>query len=101
MKMKGPPLLELKKKKEPLMSSDQNDIRICENGMSLFAKLVTTLGNTTKTNEKLQALVDYFSVADSRDKVWVIALFTGRKPKRAVNSTLLATWAMEVAALPG
>ena len=83
------------------MSNDQDDITICESGMSLFSKLVTTLGNTTKTNEKLQALVDYFSVADSRDKVWVIALFTGRKPKRAVNSTLLATWAMEVAQLPG
>jgi DNA ligase 1 len=83
------------------MSNDQDDITICESGMSLFSKLVTTLGNTTKTNEKLQALVDYFSVADSRDKVWVIALFTGRKPKRAVNSTLLATWAMEVARLPG
>src|SRR5829696_2002484 len=83
------------------MNSDQSDIIHCETGMTLFARLVTTLGNTTKTNEKLQALVDYFSVADSRDKVWVIALFTGRKPKRAVNSTLLATWAMEVAGLPG
>src|SRR6476620_432945 len=90
-----------RKKNQVTMSNDQPDIISCENGMALFAKLVTTLGNTTKTNEKLQALVDYFSVADSRDKVWVIALFTGRKPKRAVNSTLLAGWAMEVAGLPG
>lgn len=82
------------------MSNDEPNM-ISESGMTLFAKLVTSLGNTTKTNDKLQALVDYFSVADSRDKVWVIALFTGRKPKRAVNSTLLATWAMEVANLPG
>src|SRR6476620_8420415 len=90
-----------RKKNQVTMSNDQPDIISCENGMALFAKLVTTLGSTTKTNEKLQALEDYFSVADSRDKVWVIALFTGRKPKRAVNSTLLATWAMEVAQLPG
>ena len=90
-------LQQQKKKKTPVMNPDQTDINLSESGMSLFAKLVTTLGNTTKTNEKLQALVDYFSVADSRDKVWVIALFTGRKPKRAVNSTLLSTWAMEAA----
>src|SRR6476619_2370419 len=102
MKMKAQYLLpQKKKKKTQAMNPDQTDISSSENGMTLFAKLVTTLGNTTKTNEKLQALVDYFSVADSRDKVWVIALFTGRKPKRAVNSTLLSTWAMEAANLPG
>lgn len=68
--------------------------------MKAFAHLVHVLGTSTKTNEKLQSLVDYFSVADDRDKVWVIAIFSGRRPKRAVNSTLLSTWAMEQAGLP-
>ena len=68
--------------------------------MKLFAELVVKLGSSTKTNDKLEALVEYFSSADDRDKVWVIALFSGRKPKRPVNSTQLAQWAVEYAQLP-
>lgn len=68
--------------------------------MKAFAELVQTLGTTTKTNAKLEALVQYFSVADTKDKVWVIALFSGRRPKRAVNSTQLASYCIEVAGLP-
>lgn len=68
--------------------------------MKAFAELVVTLGTSTKTNDKLDALVHYFSVAESRDKVWVIALFSGRRPRRAVNSTQLASYCVEVAGLP-
>ena len=68
--------------------------------MKAFAELVVKLGTTTKTNDKLDALVHYFSVASSKDKVWVIALFSGRKPKRAVNSTQLASYCIEIAGLP-
>jgi DNA ligase-1 len=57
--------------------------------MKIFAELVRILGTTTKTNEKLDALTDYFAKANDKDKVWVIAIFTGRRPRRAVNSTLL------------
>jgi DNA ligase N terminus. len=58
------------------------------------------LGTSTKTNDKLDALVHYFSVADDRDKVWVIAIFSGRRPKRAVNTTQLANYAVELSGLP-
>jgi DNA ligase-1 len=68
--------------------------------MKAFAELVQTLGTTTKTNAKLDALVQYFSVADDKDKVWVIALFSGRRPRRAVNATQLASYCVEVAGLP-
>jgi DNA ligase 1 len=68
-------------------------------GFSAFAELVVRLGSSTKTNDKLDALSDYFSIAESKDKVWVIALFTDRKPKRPVNTTLLAQWAVEFAQL--
>jgi DNA ligase 1 len=67
--------------------------------MRRFSELVMQLGTSTKTNEKLDALVHYFSEAGDMDKVWVIALFTDRKPKRPVNSTLLANWAVEMAGL--
>lgn len=70
-------------------------------GMALFAGLVSNIGKSTKTNAKLDALVQYFaSPADEKDKIWVIALFTGRRPKRVVNSTQLASYAIEIAGLP-
>jgi DNA ligase-1 len=68
--------------------------------MKEFATLITKLGTSTKTNEKLEALSYYFSSADDGDKVWVIALFSGRRPKRIVSSGFLSLWCMEVAELP-
>ncbi len=68
--------------------------------MKQFAALVKVLGSSTKTNDKLQALSDYFSVANDKDKVWVIAIFSGRRPRRSVNSRLLSEWCMEIASLP-
>src|SRR5580765_7900023 len=69
-------------------------------GFRLFADLVTTLGTSTKTNDKLDALNDYFSSADDKDKVWVIAIFSGRRPKRAVTATQLQDWCVELTGLP-
>jgi DNA ligase-1 len=71
-----------------------------DGGLRSFAELVTNLGTSTKTNDKLAALVNYFSVADGKDKVWVIAIFSGRRPKRAVNSTQLASYCIELTGLP-
>src|SRR5262245_26973529 len=81
------------------MQSEVQEIEI-KNGMKRFADLVVQLGSSTKTNDKLDALADYFSHAYSRDKVWVIALFSGRRPKRAVNSTQLANWCVELTGIP-
>ncbi|MDF2189441.1 ATP-dependent DNA ligase [Paraflavitalea sp. CAU 1676] len=69
-------------------------------GMQQFAQLVQDLGMSTKTNDKLNALVQYFTHADARDKVWVIALFSGRRPHRTVNSTQLQSWCAELVQLP-
>jgi DNA ligase-1 len=55
------------------------------------------LATSTKTNAKLSAIQDYFLVAPDDDKIWVIALFTGRRPKRSVNSALLRQMCMEAA----
>jgi DNA ligase 1 len=68
--------------------------------MKQFATLVKVLGSSTKTNDKLRALSDYFAVAGDKDKVWVIAIFSGRRPRRSVNSRLLSEWCMEIASLP-
>jgi ATP-dependent DNA ligase len=68
--------------------------------MKQFATLVKVLGSSTKTNDKLQALSDYFAVAGDKDKVWVMAIFSGRRPRRSVNSRLLAEWCMEIVSIP-
>ena len=64
--------------------------------MKEFALLVQLLATSTKTNKKLQAIQDYFTTASDEDKVWVIALFTGRRPKRSVNSALLRLCCREI-----
>ncbi|MEP7166035.1 MAG: ATP-dependent DNA ligase [Ferruginibacter sp.] len=68
--------------------------------MKAFAALVGILATSTKTNDKLNAIREYFAIARDEDKVWVIALFTGRRPKRAVNTALLRQCIMEVTAIP-
>jgi DNA ligase-1 len=68
--------------------------------MQLFAQLIYKLSGSTKTNEKLQALVEYFTHGDEKDKVWVIALFSGRRPRRTVSGTQLAVWCTEMVNLP-
>jgi DNA ligase-1 len=69
-------------------------------GMRLFSELVFRLGTSTKTNDKLEALEAFFAEAGDADKVWVIALFSGRKPKRTVNASQLQEWCREITALP-
>jgi DNA ligase 1 len=68
--------------------------------MRRFAELVQTLGTATKTNDKLNALVTYFEEADDRDKVWVIAIFSGRRPKRVVSSSDLVEYAIGITGFP-
>lgn len=68
--------------------------------MKDFAALFTALDATTKTGAKLAALTDYFRSAPDADKVWAIALLSGRRPKRTVNATELREWAAAVAGVP-
>lgn len=68
--------------------------------MKQFSALVQILGTSTKTNDKLKALSTYLQEAGNSDKVWVIALFSGRRPKRVINSTRLAEWCCEMTGLP-
>lgn len=68
--------------------------------MKRFAQLIQELELSNKTNDKLQALVNYFSEADERDKPYVIALFTGKKPKRPVATNLIKQWAIALSDIP-
>ncbi len=68
--------------------------------MNRFAALFAALDGTTRTSVKTEALADYFRTAPEADRVWTIALLTGRRPKRAVTSTELRLWAAEAAGVP-
>ena len=68
--------------------------------MKAFAELFTAIDQTTKTNAKVAALAGYFRDATPEDKLWTIALFSGRRPKRTVTTTLLRQWAATRAGIP-
>jgi DNA ligase-1 len=68
--------------------------------MKNFAQLFLSLDETNKTNEKVRVLKDYFNSVPDTDKMHMLALFTGRRPKRPINSTLVRTWAIEVSNIP-
>ncbi|MDO8882897.1 ATP-dependent DNA ligase [Pseudotabrizicola sp.] len=68
--------------------------------MKRFAALFTALESTPKTGEKTAALTEYFRTAPEPDRVWTIALLSGRRPKRAVNATELRLWAAQAANVP-
>jgi DNA ligase-1 len=65
-----------------------------------FTALYSELDQTTKTNEKVEAMVRYFSQTDPSNAVWALALLTGRRPKRPVRSSDLRLWASELAGIP-
>lgn len=68
--------------------------------MKDFAALFTRIDESTKTTVKTAALAEYFQAAPRQDRLWTIALFTGRRPKRTITATKLRAWAAEVAGLP-
>ncbi|MBP1804636.1 ATP-dependent DNA ligase [Rubellimicrobium aerolatum] len=68
--------------------------------MKDFAALYARLDQTTKTNAKVAALADYFRAAPDADKLWTVALFSGRRPRRTITATSLRDWAAERAGLP-
>lgn len=68
--------------------------------MKAFANLFLALDETNKTNEKVKVLKDYFANVPDTDKMHMLALFTGRRPKRQINATLIRHWAIEASNIP-
>ena len=68
--------------------------------MKRFAELFRALDETTRVNPKVDAMEAYFREADPADKLWTVALLSGRRPKRTVNATRLREWAAERAGIP-
>lgn len=68
--------------------------------MKQFSDLFAALDGTSKTGAKIAALTRYFRHAPEADRVWTVALLSGRRPRRAVTSTELRVWAAEAAGIP-
>ncbi|MGR3539963.1 MAG: ATP-dependent DNA ligase [Hasllibacter sp.] len=68
--------------------------------MRRFARLYEALDATTRVLPKVAALKDYFETAPEDDRLWTVALLSGRRPKRTVNAGYLRGWAAEAAGIP-
>ena len=68
--------------------------------MKRFTNLFLELDHTTKTNDKVALLKAYFLSAPDEDKLWALALFTGRRPPRKIKTTQVQEWAIEEANIP-
>jgi DNA ligase-1 len=68
--------------------------------MKRFTNLFLQLDRTNKTNEKVELLKAYFLSAPEEDKIWALALFTGRRPPRPIKSAQVQEWALDQAGIP-
>jgi DNA ligase-1 len=68
--------------------------------MKKFAQLFEAIDSSTSTKAKTAAMAEYFTRADARDAAWAAWFLTGHKPRQAVPTRRLATWAAEIASLP-
>jgi DNA ligase 1 len=67
--------------------------------MQRFAALYESLDASTRTNDKLAALVRYFSEADAESAAWATWFLTGNKLKRTVKSGTLREAAITASGL--
>ena len=68
--------------------------------MKRFAELYAALDSTTKTNEKVAALSEYFLHADPADAAWATYVLSGYKIKQLVATKLLRALAAKEAGIP-
>jgi ATP-dependent DNA ligase len=68
--------------------------------MKHFARLYSRLDETTKTTEKVKALVDYFGQVSAADAAWAVYFLIGRKPRSVVAMPRLRVWATAEAGIP-
>jgi DNA ligase-1 len=68
--------------------------------MKSFTELYNELDQTNKTNEKVEALKNYFAGAQKADAAWALYFLSGRKPRQIVPSKKLREWALELSGIP-
>lgn len=68
--------------------------------MQAFTQLYQRLDETTKTNDKVKALVEYLKSAPPQDAAWAVYFLIGRKPRQLIQMPKLIGWAVEAAGIP-
>ncbi len=68
--------------------------------MRRFVQLYEALDASTSTNDKVAALVAYFTAAPPEDAAWAAWIFTGGRVKRAITSTQLREALIRATGLP-
>lgn len=64
-----------------------------------FVSLIQQIESQSSSKKRIDALVEFFEKSEPADRLWCIALFTGKRPKRAVKNALLKSWCAELAQL--
>jgi DNA ligase-1 len=65
-----------------------------------FGRLYAAIDETMRTNEKVDAMVEYFRSADPADAAWAVWFLSGGRPKQLIPVRRLASWAMAEAQVP-
>jgi ATP-dependent DNA ligase len=60
--------------------------------MNRFTRLFAALDQTNATNDKVEAMHEYFSAAPPADAAWAVFFLTGRRLKRLVSGAALRDW---------
>jgi DNA ligase 1 len=60
--------------------------------MERFAALFDRIDQTTSTNQKVEAMAEYFAIAPPRDAAWALYFLIGRKIRRLLKSRDLWAW---------
>ena len=68
--------------------------------MKKFAALFDAIDASTSTKAKTAALAQYFATAEARDAAYAAWFLTGHRPRMAVPTRRLHTWAAETAGIP-
>ena len=68
--------------------------------MRQFAALVAAIDETTRTSEKVDAMVHYFTHAPPADAAWAVHFLSGERPKRLISVRRLAAWATQASGIP-
>lgn len=68
--------------------------------MRRFTELFVSIDQTTKTNAKVSAIVNYLANSDDRSALYAIALLIGNRPRRPVKTAALKAWAASAAGIP-
>ena len=69
-------------------------------GMKAFSALYLRLDETTSSNAKLAAMVDYFRSAPAADAAWAVYFLAGGKPRQLVPAKVLREFAQQASGVP-